>query len=348
MLFIIGNGFDIALGLKTSYRDFLKWYLKQKTEDKDVLRLKDDIRIDFENNNLSSWADLEIKLGSYTGAYGESIEESVSFETAYRNIKDNLNKYLKSQESKTNNNLNLPSVIDEVRDFFIKFYYAFSTEKIKDLNPMLRDVNAQIKYDFATFNYTKTLHNCLGLDDKILQERRGSSGYRYKDCINKLEFIHGEVDNAPIMGVDDEEQIANEYFRKQEKIRLLLLKPHLNREMQDGVIERVCTLINNSRVICTVGTSLGESDIFWWKRIGHWLTSNTTRRLVVFWYTDDKTLLLHGDKKVFTENSVRGRFLELAGINQDKHTNLKAQIHVHVHGELFQTKLTSRKKKIVD
>ncbi len=28
-LVIIGNGFDLAHGLKTSYKDFIRWYLKE-------------------------------------------------------------------------------------------------------------------------------------------------------------------------------------------------------------------------------------------------------------------------------------------------------------------------------
>ena len=28
-IILIGNGFDLAHGLKTSYNDFIKWYLKR-------------------------------------------------------------------------------------------------------------------------------------------------------------------------------------------------------------------------------------------------------------------------------------------------------------------------------
>ncbi|QXP72298.1 hypothetical protein H0I29_09930 [Polaribacter sp. R2A056_3_33] len=31
-LILIGNGFDLALGLKTSYNDFLFWLLKPEVE----------------------------------------------------------------------------------------------------------------------------------------------------------------------------------------------------------------------------------------------------------------------------------------------------------------------------
>ena len=344
MLFVIGNGFDIALGLKTSYKDFLVWYLKQKTDDKEILKLKNSIRKDLEKNNLKSWADLEMKLGSYTSQYGESIDECMRFTSAYYNIKENLNKHLKLQENKINNNINLPTIIKDVRTFFVNFYDDFPAEIISDLEPRFKNAKSKIKYDFATFNYTKTLRSCLDLKNKIINQRPHSYG-SYDDYINKIEFIHGEIDNIPVMGVDNETQIANEFFRKQENIKLLLLKPHLNQEMQDGIIGRICNLINDSSVICIFGSSIGNSDIFWWKKLGEWLINHSSKRLVIFWYEDEKTRKLHGDKRILIENKVRRNFIELANIDILKYSELKGQIHVHVHDKIFKTKFTSRKKK---
>lgn len=37
---LIGNGFDIALGLKTKYTDFLAWYLEKQNGLEDVEPIK--------------------------------------------------------------------------------------------------------------------------------------------------------------------------------------------------------------------------------------------------------------------------------------------------------------------
>lgn len=44
--FLVGNGFDISAGLKTSYRDFYTWYLSQSTDDPAVTKVKAHIEED--------------------------------------------------------------------------------------------------------------------------------------------------------------------------------------------------------------------------------------------------------------------------------------------------------------
>ena len=52
-LIIIGNGFDLAHGLKTSYNDFLIWYLQKiVNEVQKAIVYKDDC-VDFERWNMS-------------------------------------------------------------------------------------------------------------------------------------------------------------------------------------------------------------------------------------------------------------------------------------------------------
>jgi len=60
-LWIIGNGFDMASKLETSYWHFLNWYLKQSTENENIKNFKEKI-----NSNISSWANLELKIGEVT------------------------------------------------------------------------------------------------------------------------------------------------------------------------------------------------------------------------------------------------------------------------------------------
>lgn len=55
--FFIGNGYDINLGLKTSYPDFLNWYIKQPSKCSEVEVFKNLIR-----NNIKYWSDLEKHL----------------------------------------------------------------------------------------------------------------------------------------------------------------------------------------------------------------------------------------------------------------------------------------------
>lgn len=62
ILLIVGNGFDLNLGLPTSYRHFYKYYLEHtESRNEHVNKLKSIIKDDIEN-----WSDLELKLGEVT------------------------------------------------------------------------------------------------------------------------------------------------------------------------------------------------------------------------------------------------------------------------------------------
>ena len=71
--YLIGNGFDINIGLATRYCDFYEYYKQQPSSNKTIAKLKNDIRCNYEN-----WADLEVKLGEYTADFLEETDfESV-------------------------------------------------------------------------------------------------------------------------------------------------------------------------------------------------------------------------------------------------------------------------------
>jgi len=56
-LVLIGNGFDLAHGLKTSYEDFINWYWEQRVNHfaYEHSRLSNDILCSFESNNKDKW-----------------------------------------------------------------------------------------------------------------------------------------------------------------------------------------------------------------------------------------------------------------------------------------------------
>lgn len=57
--FIIGNGLDLSLGLRTTYKDFYKYVIakKPKTNNRIYAAINDD---------PESWGDFEARLGEYT------------------------------------------------------------------------------------------------------------------------------------------------------------------------------------------------------------------------------------------------------------------------------------------
>ena len=55
--YLIGNGFDLGLGLKTRFSDFLPIYISEKSKDEDILEFQEDIA-----KSIDDWSDFELQL----------------------------------------------------------------------------------------------------------------------------------------------------------------------------------------------------------------------------------------------------------------------------------------------
>jgi Bacteriophage abortive infection AbiH len=89
-VYIIGNGFDLNLGLKTRYIEFFEYYKKTISKNSIISELKNNISSDIEN-----WADFEIALGKYT----INLNNLEEFDIILDDIKMNLSNYLINQEN---------------------------------------------------------------------------------------------------------------------------------------------------------------------------------------------------------------------------------------------------------
>ena len=106
ILYLIGNGFDIHVGLNTSYSEFLSYYLEQPYPDNlDTLgkisidSLKEDIK-----GNIKLWSELELQFGKHMAKLGRNGESSSILRSELNAINDdirnNLSQYIKKEEAK--------------------------------------------------------------------------------------------------------------------------------------------------------------------------------------------------------------------------------------------------------
>lgn len=87
ILYIIGNGLDIAHKMETSYQDFFNHYLTLLSDDEDVKAMKKDI----DSKRYKTWADLEIGLGLYS----YNCADKEVFLKCLMDVKARLKEYLK-------------------------------------------------------------------------------------------------------------------------------------------------------------------------------------------------------------------------------------------------------------
>ena len=82
IVYLIGNGFDRNLGLRTSYKDFYNFYKKQRSSNEDIRKIKEYI----DNGESELWSDLEKALGEITTEFNDPD----GFVDILKDISDNL------------------------------------------------------------------------------------------------------------------------------------------------------------------------------------------------------------------------------------------------------------------
>ena len=197
-LFILGNGFDIAHGIKTQYSEFRKFVLSLYPE---ALDLRDEIVYleDFENIGPGEFA-AEILLHTMDNSCGENwsnFEEALAYVNFNSKLPVANHKENETAEEDNEQMKDYLLYIDVLSSGFIncsKIWQDFFRIWIKDIeNQIERGQFACIsemqklfnsdKSLFLTFNYTKTLQKLYGIKKVIhIHNRVGQ----------KLIFGHGE------------------------------------------------------------------------------------------------------------------------------------------------------------
>lgn len=271
VLFILGNGFDINLGLSTRYQDFYDYYLKQSSETELIDRLKQHLK----KERYSTWADLELGLGAYT----KNVDSIEDLELLIHNITDHLREYLSEVMDSFSFSANL---VSRVFNGLSNPHKALPGGVARELDSFM-DKNDPRRVDVISFNYTDVL-------ERIVAFARPNESLPViigKDCsLASIRHIHMTLSNMDIiLGVNDESQIANESLRNEDG-KMLLVKPQINRLLETRVDNECKSLIKGADLICLFGVSLGETDSLWWHLIGDHI-EKTSARLICFFYDQD-------------------------------------------------------------
>lgn len=254
---IIGNGFDLNLGLPTSYGDFYPYYLLEKTE-----RI---IQKELENNP-ADWSDLEKQLGKISLKY----KDYQTYMDDIDHVTDKLTDYLKEV-----NQIEIPElaqVAQIVYDDLCDFTRYLDTPQKNDMDRFIASLadSDEISLNVLTFNYTSVFERIQELWAPKLQ-----SG-RIKEI--QIYHIHQQLDESGILlGVNDSGQIANTAFRDNYYVKAAIVKPFIYSSIQSGIDKACQEAIRKSHILIVFGTSMGVTDQCWWDFIGNALQANAKR-----------------------------------------------------------------------
>ena len=337
VLYLIGHGFDLRLGLPTRYADFLEYYKGQtpqlgsgrSQQEEAIQKYKERLFSEMaerEERGEEQWKDLEIALGEFTTAFGDDVE---AFRSFYYDLNNSLEVYL--SQFKDINPLD-----EEVETLYKDLVYPY-----RHLNEKTRGylrsqtIRSGHVWDISaiTFNYTSSFEQLcdgiLRIDTFNYPEEHNGQAILYRG----IKHVHGKLDDGGILlGVDHDEQIANELYRQNEDIRDLLIKPQSNEERGELVDEECLHLIENADLICLFGLSLGPTDQMWWTAIKKRFLNNPNLFLLYFHYDQKLVITLKSDGK-FKREACK-HVIEALGLEGNQ-KEYKDRIFVAINSDMF-------------
>ena len=325
--YLIGNGFDLNLGLKTRYDDFYNYYIDNHTTSiKSVLKFKGEIEtyIKSKSNNLNiNWSDLEIALGKYTIELS-SLEE---LEFIYQDLNTNLRNYIKQQEL----SLNIQNNNKLKRDLIFPTNYLREIDKTSVQTYNSRFKKEDFDINIITFNYTNSIEKIIG--NKKPNHLKIGYNHRGKPCwLNSILHIHGNIDDNLLFGVNDVSQLENDYFINNRYALDLLIKPISNKVIGSRIDEECIKIIEMSNLVCLFGLSLGDSDKFWWNLIGEQLL-RTDFRLIYFVKDEDLSIKQFIGKKI---DYYKNFLLAKTTLSNKEKEEAKEKIYIAYNTDMFK------------
>ena len=311
VLYLIGNGFDLAQGIKTRYSDFYGAKIKSlPTEESIIGKLRDSI-----TENTETWADMEMGLGRFT-ADMVGIDD---LDTVYRFLREYLRDYLKEEQARLKT---VPKSVTANRKLMMQPGVGLPPESIDAINNYVANStksNKTVDINIISFNYTDVVERAFGYEGAEINLEKTDAGVAAK--LRHIYKVHGDL-NHMVMGVADESQIANKAFVNNLDASEELVKPKYIEARRDYVWKRCYDCISRADIIVLYGLSIGETDKNWWTRVVDRVENDGNVRVIVYGHqdpvSDDVAFLRRAERKIYK------KLFNLAG-----RTNIQYGLHDH-------------------
>jgi len=294
-LFIIGNGFDIAHGLKTKYSDFEKYLMKNFPDADPENALIPEPNEDglYDDNEVVSfllkiisdtkgdaWKNLENTLGELN--YSDFLTSNDECENTEDDWK---NAYFNEDNAKY-----IRNAVEKIRDYFSDWINQIDISQVQPYSIFEKFINKQNDL-FLTFNYTMTLENVYKIQSKNILHIHGKQG-------EQLIFGHGNPN-------DISENYEADYTGSENYIE----------ELHEALRKNTSTIINDNMAwfnslgtldqIYSYGFSFAQVDLVYIQQLCKSTTKNTT------WYLSDDKSNFNKFHEIIKKYGFKGDFEDL-------------------------------------
>lgn len=325
ILYLIGNGFDLAQGLSTRYSDFYESRVLKAVFNPGILKnLQGSIKSD-----VASWADMEKRLGEFTSEMGglQDVDD------VYDYLRRELRSYLASQQVKVFAD---DASVASSRKLLLSPEAKLLPESADAVRTYIKTAVTNTKscdIDVISFNYTDVFERAFAYKGKpIALGKEGDVQVNLKS-VHKL---HGALNKEMVMGVADAAQITNKSIASDIDALDVLVKPRTTALRRDFVTRRCEELIKRADIIVMFGLSIGETDRNWWKLITDRLQTNGAVRLIIYGHLQDSNLLTDYPRLAREERKLYKKLYACNGVTDLKYNRLNQQIFVSFDDSMFQ------------
>lgn len=320
--FLIGNGFDINLGLKTRYTDFYPYYMSKNPSG----LIADDIA-----KNYECWSDMEIALGQLLRKI--DAEAISNYLDQKAQLEADLTAYLETQQATVN--LDFSAIEEDFRSKITGFYKEFSNSEQSDYIGWQKKLSENITYQFISFNYTNILDHIVEHAKSIKQfGHHSTTAQSYTDVLGSVLHLHGTLQRDLILALDNETQIANKDLQTHPRLTRYIIKSKVNQRRGTQNTETAMSILDKSDYVCIYGMSLGETDAMWWTYLAKWLEEKDCRRLVLCAY-ETPTNNPSASESLRQQDKWRDKFLAVAQVDENEWDSLYPRIIVLIRSTIF-------------
>ncbi len=308
LTYLIGNGFDIALGLNTRYSDFVGFLINDLQEYLHPA-MPGVTELDFKNaswllNQIKEhrqefWSDAELAFGALPFKQEwANVEDVVRF--SHQRFQSGMKKWLAKELKRINL---AKSELEDLSSMFIincvtGWFPGATRGQISRFLPKdeNRDAdNAAIELNFVTFNYTDII-------ERLIDTRRGDI-FNFKHYNRGISVMMGDVchvhgvclqeslANTLIFGVNDANQITDPNAKDNVEVMARIIKQEYQGYADTGRMEVAREIISNSDYIITYGLSFGATDKIWWDTLLEFVRDSSKRLIVCPYMTKDDSVL---------------------------------------------------------
>lgn len=332
--FLIGNGFDLGLGLDTSYPAFINWYLKQEASENPILQ-------EFKNHieqNKETWGDAELAFGQLPfSQFGDSIKDSIRI--CLSDFQEKLCEYLRLQEERFDKNAITPKLRREFRLSLVSLLHSFIV-KYPDLFSLPTGAPKTKQVNVINFNYTSTFDWLLKDDITTEITLRLTKGHSYNATqipyvqFNNCVHVHGELLKPAdvLFGVNDCTQICDPELLALGEQTGYIIKPRMAQDNRSSFYASAEKILNNTEVLVLFGLSYGKSDQTWWNKILNKIRLEKMFLILCPYELSPIKANSYIDKDFIAEKEIEKFLRDFQSVQEDAVIELKRQISVLTHG----------------